>query len=98
MSIIVAFSLDELALVMYVRGIASDLKFNFAYFATKSLTSFQIMPLFWKAISIREIRCKLHQSYAAVSDGASPNRRFYKLHSLIDTNPGRGIWAYGVVV
>ena len=26
-----------------------------------------------------------------VSDGASPNQRFYKLHSLIDNNPGHGI-------
>ena len=55
-------NLDELAthaLVMYVRGIASDLKFNFAYFATESLTSFQIMPSFWKAKSILEITCKL---------------------------------------
>ena len=63
---------------MYVRGTASDLKFNFAYFATKSLTSFQIMPLFWKAISILEITCKF-PVIVAVSDGASPNRRFYKI-------------------
>ena len=35
------------------------------------------MPLFWKAVSIleREWVC------AAVSDGASPNRLFYQLHS-----------------
>ena len=86
-------NLDELAthaLVMYVRGIASDLKFNLAYFATKSVPSFQIIPLFWKAISILEITCKL-PVIVAVSDSASPNQRFYKLYSLIDNIPGRGI-------
>ena len=35
-------------LVYYVTGIASDLKFSLAYFATKGVTACQIMPTFWK--------------------------------------------------
>ena len=32
------------ALVYYIRGLASDLKFSLAYFATKGVTAYQIMP------------------------------------------------------
>ena len=78
--------LDKLAchiLVYYVRGLCSDLKFAFAYFATHGVTSFQIMTTFWKAISILEITCKL-LVITVVSDGASPNRKFYSLHAPLD--------------
>ena len=74
--------LDKLAchiLVYYVRGLCSDLKFAFAYFATHGVTSFQIMTTFWRAISILEIPYKL-PVITVVSDGASPNRKFYSLH------------------
>ena len=37
------------------------------------------MPVFWKAVSILELSCSLWVC-AAVSDGASPNRKFYHLH------------------
>ena len=78
--------LDKLAshiLVYYVKGLYSDLKFAFAYFATHGVTSFQIMTTFWKAISILEITCKL-PIITVVSDGASPNRKFYNLHAPLD--------------
>ena len=71
------------ALVYYVRGLASDFKFSLAYFATRGITSYQIMPTFWEAVSILEITCRL-PVIAAVSDGASPNRKFYRMHSLMD--------------
>lgn len=81
-------SVDQLAthvLVFYVRGLATDLKFSFAYFATTGVTSYQIMPLFWKAVSLLEISCNL-QVVATVSDGASFNRKFYKMHRGLQTN------------
>ena len=73
---------DDLAthvLVFYVRGIRSKLKFSFAYFATKGLVAFQLFPIFWRAINILEIRCKL-PVITVVCDGASPNRNFFRLH------------------
>ena len=70
-------------LVYYFRGLCSDLKFALAYFATHGVTSFQIMTTFWKAISILEITCKL-PIITVVSDGASPNRKFYNLHAPLD--------------
>ena len=62
-----------------VRGIASDLKYILEYFSTGNLTSYQIMPVFWKAVSILELPCNLWVC-AAVSEGAYPNQKFYDLH------------------
>eukprot|EP00111_Clytia_hemisphaerica_P013446 TCONS_00039477-protein len=66
-------------LVFYVRGISTDLKFSFAYFATVGATGAQLMLLFWKAVSILELTCKL-KVVVTVSDGASFNRAFFKCH------------------
>ena len=74
--------IDDLAthcLVFYVRGISSDLKFSFSYHATKGASAAQIMSLFWKAVSILELSCDLNV-IAAVADGASNNRLFFKMH------------------
>ena len=76
-------SLATHALVYYIRGIASDLKFSLANFAAKGITSYQIMPTFWEAVTILELSCEL-KVIAAVSDGASPNGKFYRMHSSID--------------
>ena len=38
------------ALVYYVRGLCSSLKLSLAYFATHCATSYQLMPIFWKAV------------------------------------------------
>ena len=71
------------ALVYYVRGIGCDLKYSLAYFATKGITSNQIMLTFWEAVSILELTCNLYV-IAAVSDGASANRKFYRMHEMMD--------------
>ena len=76
------------ALVFFVQGAASDLKYALGYFLTKDVTSYQIMPLFWKAVSVLELVCNLWVC-AAVSDGASPNRLFYQLHADL-VEPGCG--------
>ena len=67
------------ALVYYVRGTASDLKFSLAYFATKIVTSYEIMPTFWEVVAVVELTCEL-QVIATVNDGASSNRKFYWMH------------------
>ena len=49
---------DEIAshaLVFFIRGICTELKFSLAYFATNGVTSHQLMPLFWEAIGILEL-------------------------------------------
>lgn len=67
------------ALAFLVRGVCTDLKFGLAHFATAGITAAQLMPLFWEAVCILETTCNLWV-IATTSDGASPNRRFYRLH------------------
>ena len=46
---------DEIAshvLVFLVRSIVNPLKFSFANFGTKNVTSLQLFTLFWKAVGI----------------------------------------------
>ena len=71
------------ALAFLVRGVCTDLKFGLAHFATTGITAAQLMPLFWEAVCILETTCNLWV-IAATSDGASPNRRFYRLHKPLD--------------
>ena len=60
-----------------------------ATFATTGANSSQIFPLFWKAVDILEgINLKV---IAATADGASPNRKFFKMHRPIDGNPGKNV-------
>ena len=78
---------DELAtqaLVYYVRGISIDLNFFPSYFATNGIKSYQIMSTFWRAVSILELNCQL-KVVAAVSDGAFPNRKFYRTRKLMNS-------------
>lgn len=79
---------DEIAshaLVFFIRGICTELKFSLAYFATNGVTSHQLMPLFWEAIGVLELTCNLWV-IASTSDGASPNRRLYRMHKPLDNN------------
>ena len=51
---------DEIAthaLVFLLRSIVNPLKFSLANFATTSVTSVQLYPLFWKAVGILEESC-----------------------------------------
>ena len=67
------------ALAFLVRGLCTDLKHIIAYFFTGNVTSFQLMPLFWRAVAVLEVSLNLRVC-AAVNDGASPNRKFFRLH------------------
>ena len=69
------------ALAFLVRGLCTDLK-HIAYFFTGNVTSFQLMPLFWRTVAVLEASLNLHVC-AAVNDGASPNRKFFRLHSKL---------------
>lgn len=84
---------DEIAthaLVFLVRGMCTYLKFSLAYFATNGITSAQLIPLFWEAVCILETTCNLWVT-ATTSDGASPNRRFYRLHKNLDGGAGKDV-------
>ena len=70
------------ALAFLVRRLCTDLKHIIAYFLTGNVTSYQIMPLFWRTVAVLEVSLNLHVC-AAGNDGASPNRKFFRLHSKL---------------
>ncbi len=69
-------------LAFYVRGITTKLQFMLGYFFTRDVVSYQLMPLFWRGVAILQLKANLNV-IAAVSDGASPNRKFCQLHTYI---------------
>ena len=70
-------------MVFYIRSLAKKFKFSFAYFGTNGMNAYQIMTMFWDAVSILELTCKL-PVICAVCDGASPNRKFFKMHEYME--------------
>ena len=66
-------------LVFLVRSIVNPLKFSLANCSTTNATSIQLFTLFWKAVGILEENVQL-KVVGATSDGASPNRRMYRMH------------------
>ena len=78
-----ANSLATHDLVFMLRGITTELKYIFDYFATNNVTTGQL--LFWDAVGLLELRCNLWV-IAATSDGASSNRRLYRIHSELHDN------------
>ena len=71
------------ALVFMVRGICTKMKFSLGYFATNAVTFYQLFPLFWRAVAILEVNCRL-KVIASTGDGSSPNRRFIRMHAALD--------------
>ena len=47
------------------------------------MTSYQLFTLLWRAVAILEVNCRL-KVIAATGDGASPNRRFIRMHTALD--------------
>ena len=65
-------------LLFMVRGMCSSLEFPYAHFATKGVTSDALYPLVWEAVYRLE-SCGFNV-IAFCCDGASPNRKFYRMH------------------
>ena len=67
------------ALAFLVRGLCTDVKHIIAYFFTGNVTSYQLMPIFWKVVSTLELSLDLWV-VGLVNGGASPNRKLFNLH------------------
>ena len=66
-------------LVFLLRSVVNPFKFSLANFATKNATASQIFSLFWKTVAICETQCAI-KVVAATCDGASANRKFFRMH------------------
>ncbi len=66
-------------LALMVRGIFSTLRFPFAHFPSGAISSDQLFPIMWEAVErLERLGFKV---IAMTADGASPNRKFFRLHS-----------------
>ncbi len=61
-----------------VRGMFSTLEFPYAHFATKGISADSLYPIVWEAV--QRLECCGMNVIAFCCDGASPNRKFYKMH------------------
>ena len=65
-------------LVFMVRGVFIDLEFPYAQFATKTTCAANIFPIVWEVV--RNLECCGLKVIAITCDGASANRKFFKMH------------------
>ncbi len=65
-------------LLFMVRGMFSTLEFPYAHFATRGISCDSLYPIVWEAV--QHLECCGMKVIAFCCDGASPNRKFYKMH------------------
>ena len=65
-------------LVLMVRGILFKLNFPYAHFGTRGATSDILFPIVWEAI--RRLEAMGLKVLCSTADGASSNRKFFRLH------------------
>ena len=70
--------LAKTMLVFMVRGLFSNLQYPYVQFACNSVTGDQLFSLFWESVyRLERMGLKV---LAATADGASSNRRLFRLH------------------
>lgn len=70
--------LAKTMLVFMVRGIFCDIKFPYSQFPMGSRTGYDLFPLVWQAID--RLECNGIHVLGITADGASINRKFFRLH------------------
>ena len=65
-------------LALMVRGLVTGLQFPYAHFFTAGVTSDFLFGIMWSAVQQLEM-CGF-KVIGMTSDGASPNRKFYRMH------------------
>ena len=69
-------------LCVMARGLFKHINYPLGYFSSCGFDSAQLFPVLWHATGILEMTG--FKFDAVVSDGVSPNQRFYWLHQLAD--------------
>ena len=69
-------------LCVMARGLLRHINYLLGYFSSCGFDSAQLFPVLWHATGILEMTG--FKFDAVVSDGVSPNQRFYWLHQLAD--------------
>lgn len=71
-------------LLFYVRGIFSHLEFPYAHFPTKGAAADQLFSIVWEAVYNLELSGFRVVAFAC--DGASANRKFFRMHGSTSRN------------
>lgn len=66
-------------LVLMVRGLLFRLNFPYAHFGTRDATGDILFPIIWEAI--RRLEARELKVLCVTADGASPNRKFFKMNN-----------------
>ena len=66
-------------LVLMVRGLFTRLNFPYAHFATDGISGDLLSPIVWEAV--RQVEAIGLNVVFTAADGASPNRKFFRLHN-----------------
>jgi len=69
-------------LCIMARSLLGHYSYPIAYFSSCGFSSDQLFPVIWQ--SVRVLESIGFRVSAMVSDGASPNRRFFRLHEFVD--------------
>lgn len=69
-------------MVLMIRGIFTSLRSPIGYFPSLSIASHQLYPCMWETVMLLE--AVGFSVRAFVSDGASPNTKFYRMHGPRD--------------
>ena len=67
-------------LVLMVRGTLFNLTFPYAHFTSEGITADLLFPIIWEAV--RRLECNEIKVISVTADGASSNRKFFRLHSI----------------
>lgn len=65
-------------LTLMVRGLMFKLNFPYAHFASRGATGDVLFPIVWEAI--RRLESSGIKVLCVTADGASPNRKFFRMH------------------
>ena len=67
-------------LLLMVRGTLFNLTFHYAHFTSEGITADLLFPIVWEAV--RRLECNEIKVISVTADGASPNRKFFRLHGI----------------
>ena len=66
-------------LALMVRGVMFKLEFPYAHFGTRGISADILYPIVWEAV--RRLEASDLKVMCITADGASPNRKFFRMHS-----------------
>ena len=74
-------SAAKYVLVLMVRGLLFSLQFPYAHFGTQEVTAELLFPIVWECI--RRLEASGLKVIFVTADGASPNRKFFRMHRAV---------------